>query len=689
VRINATTVIIDGAVRANGAQNDRAGAGGSVWITTGRISGTGSIATNGGNAYHGIGGGGAISIESTDPMSTLPALSSKTGTNYGENRPGGAGSIYVKGASSVYGDLIIDNGGSNKEPTILPSLGRGIAQSGTSGATLVTDRAVNIPAFYAGHWVEIYAPNGTLKGTWRIGAITGPKSVTLTTAGGETIDVVAGDTWQGVYRFDNVKAAGIRVESIDPIRIGGTYTIEGAVETEKITAAKVLIKGTLTHATGQSLVIDAQEVRVETGGAIDVSSRGYTNGGTYPGEQSSGDGTGGSHIGRGGLYIGPYGSAYGSVYRPQEKGAASGNGPSGAGGGVVRINASTVVIDGAVRASGAQNDRAGAGGSVWITTGRISGTGSIATNGGNAYHGIGGGGAISIESTDPTSILPLLSSRTGTNYGESRYGGAGSIYVKGAASLYGDLTIDNGPVSGTTILPSLGSGTALAGSSDATLVTDRAASIPAFFVGHWVRITDSGGTVRGTWRIATINVKTVTLAPNGAETISIAIGDAWRGVYRFDTFTTRRTTLISADPVEYTTLGSLVGEPSADAAGSSGSPTAGGSASPRGAVAALISLTLDPKAVSGIDTVQGLVTLNAEAPAGGALVFLSSSDPAHVLVPQTLLIPAGAMSSVFTIDTLPVAEVTEVTIVATWGAGRSAVLTLIPVSPIPVSSRYD
>ena len=71
------------------------------------------------------------------------------------NRFGGAGTIYLKGSTSTYGDLTVDNGGKTGQATELPSLGSGIAQAGTTGATLVTDRAVNIPAYFAGNWVEI------------------------------------------------------------------------------------------------------------------------------------------------------------------------------------------------------------------------------------------------------------------------------------------------------------------------------------------------------------------------------------------------------------------------------------------------------------------------------------------------------------------------------------------------------
>ena len=116
--------------------------------------------------------------------------------------------------------------------------------------------------------------------------------------------------------------------------------------------------------------------------------------------------------------------------------------------------------------------------------------------------------------------------------------GSGTVYTFGPTSTFGDLRVDNdgAPAAELTILPGLGSGIAQNGSSGATLVTDRGTNIPAYFEGHWVEIANVAGDVKGTWRIATINNKTVTLAPNAGETIAIAPDDQWVGLYRFDTF---------------------------------------------------------------------------------------------------------------------------------------------------------
>ena len=197
--------------------------------------------------------------------------------------------------------------------------------------------------------------------------------------------------------------------------------------------------------------------------------------------------------------------------------------------------------------------RGGAGGSVWITAGgTISGDGAIEAHGGvsgNSLLGSGGGGAIAVEYAAASgTVLDNLRALGGDN---PIVGAGGTVYLLGPTATWGELLVDNGLVSTQgASLPGLGSGTAAAGTTGALLVTDRASAIPPYFAGHWVEVSDAGGTVKGTWRIASVSGVSATLEPAGAETISLAPGDLWRGVYRFDTVTqTGGTTLTSSDPV--------------------------------------------------------------------------------------------------------------------------------------------
>ena len=579
VHIAANKIVQAGDIRVNGANDGssgtgRSGAGGSIWITTGLYRTTsGTLQARAGDAYWEPAGGGAVSVEYTDPTSTLPSAQVRGGnsTQY-PGALGGSGTIYIKGPGSTYGDLTLDDAGrTTADAAVLVSLGSGTAQTGSAGTSLVTGRSATIPPYFAGNWVEITSGT-TVKGTWRIATIN-DKTVTLTPNGNETISIQPGDKWQGIYRFDSVRAPqGGHVFSSDPIRIGesdvlnlqgptaaGQFleirqgltattsaTINGNVTLASITAPVITVKSgaTLRESANGSTpytlnLTAASSLTLESGAVIDASGAGYGNTVSYPGAVVPYAYIGGAHIG-GAILNGATGngfaSSFGSIYHPMEAGGGAYQGS--AGGGAVRINTPQLTLAGTVKANGADisGGRTGAGGSIWITASKITGTGgALQVRGGDSQYETGGGGAIAIEYIDPASTLPTSLIRGGisSNYAE---GGSGTLFVKGPASAYGDLTVDNAGIGGdASAPPSIGSGVALSGSSGATLVTNRPSAIPSYFSGHWIEVKNAGGVLKGRWRIATINNVTVTLAPNGSESINVAAGDQWRGIYRFDT----------------------------------------------------------------------------------------------------------------------------------------------------------
>jgi hypothetical protein len=582
IRINAGTLIDNGAIRANGVNtSSRNSAGGSIWITTGTLNGTGSVESKGICCGFAASGGGAISINYTTLQSGATVLNNAVASGGTGLGTGGAGTIFVKGPSSTFGTLAADNKGQAGAITQLPSMGNGVAQTGSSGAILVTDSPANILGFFVGHWVEVRDANGNLKGSWHIGSINA-RTVTLTQNGSETINVAVGDLWQGVYQFDAVQAPnGDTIKSSDPIRIGanGVANLAGPTAAGKflevlypITATAVTVTGnvsvpsitaqTLTVSSGATLAVPASSpptnlainvsgtVTVQSGGAIDVSGRGYPGGQSYPGVTVSVNNSGGSHIGLGVGDGGTPGAVYGNIEQPQEAGAGAGGFASG--GGIIRINAATLIDNGSIRANGVNTgSRNSAGGSIWITTGTLDGTGSVESKGFCCGFAASGGGAISINYTTLQSGATVLNNAVANGGTGNGTGGAGSIFVKSPSSTFGALTVDNKGQAGTSQLPALGSGFAQAGSGGATLVTNAASNILAFFAGHWVEVLDAtNGSVKGIWRIVSINNKTVTLAPNGSETINVAAGDPWRGLYRFDTVTVHGNTVRSGDRVD-------------------------------------------------------------------------------------------------------------------------------------------
>src|SRR5205085_8451342 len=121
------------------------------------------------------------------------------------------------------------------------------AVTGSTGVTLVTDRTVNIPAYFVGHWVEISNAAGAPKGTWRIASVNA-KTATLVANGTETVNVQPGDKWQGVYRFDTMRTPnGEPVTSVDPIRLGvdGVVNLQGPTTSGQYLELFTPITGTI------------------------------------------------------------------------------------------------------------------------------------------------------------------------------------------------------------------------------------------------------------------------------------------------------------------------------------------------------------------------------------------------------------------------------------------------------------
>ena len=92
--------------------------------------------------------------------------------------------------------------------------------------------------------------------------------------------------------------------------------------------------------------------------------------------------------------------------------------------------------------------------------------------------------------------------------------------------------------------------------------------------------------------------------------------------------------------------------------------------------------SLSPTSVTGGTSVTATVTLDAPAPAGGAVVTLSSSS-ASATVPSTFTIASGT-SGTFTVNTLAVTSPTVATITVSYdGVSATATLTINPTAAPP------
>src|SRR4029077_2425132 len=87
--------------------------------------------------------------------------------------------------------------------------------------------------------------------------------------------------------------------------------------------------------------------------------------------------------------------------------------------------------------------------------------------------------------------------------------------------------------------------------------------------------------------------------------------------------------------------------------------------------------------VAGGSSVQVTATLTTGAQGSGAVVSLTSSNPAVLSVPATVTLPTGAQSGTFTANTTAVAADTPVTITASFNNSSSQASITVQAPPPP------
>lgn len=102
----------------------------------------------------------------------------------------------------------------------------------------------------------------------------------------------------------------------------------------------------------------------------------------------------------------------------------------------------------------------------------------------------------------------------------------------------------------------------------------------------------------------------------------------------------------------------------------------------------LSSLSVAPGSVAGGANATATVTLNGAAPAGGALVALTSDSPAAV-VPSSVIVPEGQTVATFGVKTNAVTSATTATLAATYGSTLPATGTARLVVNPPVAQPSD
>ncbi len=245
VRITAADMAIDGAIRASGDSSGSAapfGAGGSIRLDAASIGGLGVVQANGGGSAassSSAGGGGRIALRGDSVDAGLLSRVAATGGDANTTaRRGAAGTIFVKGSSDTFGQLIVDNRGiDSTQMTELPALGAGIVDAVT--ATSVTDNEgdfahtlVGLDVFFNGNSAELWNVTGHAHhGT----------TLDLQVAG-HALTAQPGNEYRGLYRFDRVVVRGkARVTTADRVTSTATPEVESGAQWQPEYSATVAI----------------------------------------------------------------------------------------------------------------------------------------------------------------------------------------------------------------------------------------------------------------------------------------------------------------------------------------------------------------------------------------------------------------------------------------------------------------
>ncbi|MCP5009814.1 MAG: hypothetical protein GY942_07550, partial [Aestuariibacter sp.] len=387
------------------------GSGGSIWIETPVISGSGTIQANGGAGGDttddgGGGSGGRIALHSSN--NSFSGAYEATGGS--SSRFGGAGTIYVTDGISA-GDLLIDNGGNGSSSAALPAgeyTFDNIILSGEGDLTFLEPTSVvtltnsNLSGDGTGRLVvqgNIIAPaDFTIDGAFVAvqGQLSGPEDITTTGSGG--LELYASTPWHsGVYTFNS-------------LTVGDNTAL----------LARAYVTNDGDDSDDYGIELRLNDLVIESGGTVQAGGLGYAEG-NGPGTPAARDGSSvgaagaghGGFGGQGGGNTSAIGSPYGDPFQPTTLGSGGGNGDDvgGSGGGAIHLVVSnSLVVDGLISANGLDGSSfsfdgagGGSGGSIWIETPVISGSGTIQANGGAGGDttddgGGGSGGRIALHS---------------------------------------------------------------------------------------------------------------------------------------------------------------------------------------------------------------------------------------------------------------------------------------------------
>lgn len=389
VKIAASgTIHIDGIISANGVHAHRySPAGGSIWLVSHTLSGSGIIRAEGGNGQIQAGAaGGRIALDYT--TSTF------------------SGRVSVAGGRSGYiGDPLSIAAGGQPGTLWEPRRYAGLAGTPESPAEVFETGSFQYvwpaatPTNYwnltvSNAWVEMHSgamvvgelvvqedavmrpvmPHFDVTGSIRVSGLSQPPKDSRTPSPllGGRFHLPAGnyelnELNVGTGSFIYARGATAVTNEASGGGVGGDGKIHGIGPFVRVSGA--VINGTVSAA-----------------GLGFAPNQG-------PGSKTSG-GYGGSYGGTGNTG----GPAYGRLFRPTALGSG---GSEYSGGGAFRLEVrGSLALNGSINASGNGYQRSGSGGSIWVTAETLTGAGTLVANGPDATTNPSGGGRIALGYVD-------------------------------------------------------------------------------------------------------------------------------------------------------------------------------------------------------------------------------------------------------------------------------------------------
>ena len=505
VRLNASSLVLDGQILANGqgvgGAGNGDGSGGSVYLAVATLSGSGSINARGGSGAY-PGGGGRVAVYASDlsgfdtskitAQGAIPASDSVSGS--------GAGTVYVRDTDEPAGTLIIDalTPGAGWTPLGLP----GQDKFTMADAVVIRGKGTNVKPEHPGLVLEFQ------------NSLTVEQSATLDIEGSGFLIDVASTIRAGA----NLNVAGSLTLNVPLSLTEAQATVDGALTssvpqtidgatltTDKVMAPQLsLINGAVltsfASTTTQMHMLGVEvngTLSVDATSSIDVTGKGYVSGRTT-GNTTVGGATSKAAASYGGLgETGPGASTnavYGDYADPNDWGSGGGGPAGGAGGGLVRIHAETLVLDGQIlsngQAVGGFVSGDGSGGGIYISVNTLSGSGSINARGGSGSYPAGGG-RIAVYASDLSGFdSSRITSQGDIPASDSVNGaGAGTVYLRDPDRPAGTLIIDALGGTGSTPLGLPGHDTLVI--SDAVLIRDEGTKVALEHAGQRLEFQNS------------------------------------------------------------------------------------------------------------------------------------------------------------------------------------------------------